>query len=135
MKNKTLISLDVGEKRIGVAKADTSVRMAFPLLTIEVTGNEVNIITDLVKREGGDTVVIGYPRNQQGETTAQTAFVEAFAAKLSGLKVPIEFQDESLTSVIAEQQLVAHKKDYTKADIDAYAATLILQDYLERHYG
>jgi putative holliday junction resolvase len=135
MKNKTLISLDVGEKRIGVAKADTSVRMAFPLLTIEVTGNEVNVIADLVKQEEADAVVIGYPRNQQGETTAQTAFVEAFAAKLSGLTVPLEFQDESLTSVIAEQQLVAHKKDYTKADIDAYAATLILQDYLERHYG
>ena len=135
MSSQTLISLDVGEKRIGVAKADTGVRIAFPLTTLEVDGNEVDGIARLVRDENATTLVVGYPRNQQGEATAQTAFVEAFTQKLSRLTVPIVFQDESLTSVIAEQRLVAQKKPYSKADIDAYAATLILQDYLEQHHG
>jgi putative holliday junction resolvase len=135
MSSQTLISLDVGEKRIGVAKADTGVRIAFPLTTLEVDGSEVDSIARLVHDEQATTMVVGYPRNQQGEATAQTAFVEAFVEKLSRVTVPIVFQDESLTSVIAEQRLVAQKKPYSKADIDAYAATLILQDYLEQHHG
>ena len=135
MSSQTLISLDVGEKRIGVAKADTGVRIAFPLTTLEVDGSEVDSIARLVHDEQATTMVVGYPRNQQGEATAQTAFVEAFVEKLSRVTVPIVFQDESLTSVIAEQRLVAQKKPYTKGDIDAYAATLILQDYLEQHHG
>ena len=135
MSSQTLISLDVGEKRIGVAKADTGVRIAFPLTTLEVDGSEVDSIARLVHDEQATILVVGYPRNQQGEATAQTAFVEAFVEKLSRVTVPIVFQDESLTSVIAEQRLVAQKKPYSKADIDAYAATLILQDYLEQHHG
>ena len=135
MSSQTLISLDVGEKRIGVAKADTGVRIAFPLTTLEVDGSEVDSIARLAHDEQATTMVVGYPRNQQGEATTQTAFVEAFTQKLSRLTVPIVFQDESLTSVIAEQRLVAQKKPYTKGDIDAYAATLILQDYLEQHHG
>ena len=47
------------------------------------------------------------------------------------LKVPYSFQDESLTSVMAETRLSADRKPYTKADIDAQAAVMILQDYLE----
>lgn len=133
MKIKSLISLDVGEKRIGVAVADPTVRIAVPFQTIEVDGNEVEAIAEIVIKENADTIVIGYPRNQMGESTAQTNYVENFAKQLEELAPTIVFQDESLTSVMAEQQLRAHKKPYTKGDIDAQAAAIILQDYLEAH--
>ncbi|MFZ2126180.1 MAG: Holliday junction resolvase RuvX [Candidatus Microsaccharimonas sp.] len=133
MKIKSLISLDVGEKRIGVAVADPTVRIAVPFQTIEVDGNEVEAIAETVIKENADTIIIGYPRNQMGESTAQTNYVENFAKQLEELAPTIVFQDESLTSVMAEQQLKAHKKPYTKGDIDAQAAAIILQDYLETH--
>ena len=125
--------LDVGEKRIGVAVADSSVRIAVAFDTIEVDGNELNAIAEIVIREGADTIIVGYPRNQQGETTAQTNYVENFAKGLEDIADNIIFQDESLTSVIAEQRLVSMKKPYTKGDIDAQAAAIILEDYMETH--
>jgi len=125
------ICLDVGEKRIGVAVADNAVRIAVAYQTIEVDGNEIQAIAELVVSEGVDTIVVGYPRNQSGEATAQTAYVEAFAERLTDLAKTIVFQDESLTSVIAEQRLQSYKKPYTKGDIDAQAAAIILEDYLE----
>jgi len=135
MASQSLVCLDVGTKRIGVAVADTSVRIAVAFTTVEVDGNEIEAIARIVADQGAKTIVIGYPRNQAGEATAQTAFVELFAERLSTLEVDIEFQDESLTSVMAEDQLAAHKKSYTKGDIDAQAAAIILQDYLEAHHG
>ncbi len=134
-KSTTIVCLDVGEKRIGVAVGDSIIRIAIPFETINVDGNEIQAITEVVSNEGADILVIGYPRNQSGETTKQTKFVEDFAAKLSGISASIIFQDESLTSVIAEQQLAVHKRPYSKADIDAQAAAIILQDYLEANYA
>ncbi len=133
--SKSVIGLDVGEKRIGVSVADIGVRIAVPFVTIEVDGNEIEAIAQLVIQEDADTIVVGYPRNQQGEPTAQTNYVEKFAEKLEYIEADVVFQDESLTSVIAEQRLAAHNKPYTKADIDAQAATIILQDYVEANYG
>lgn len=130
-KARQLLALDVGEKRIGVAMADSVVKIALPYDTFEVDGNEVKAITELVVRHDIDTIVIGYPRNQQGESTAQSDQVVDFAKKLELLDAKIVFQDESLTSVLAEQHLKAQKKPYQKADIDALAASIILEDYLE----
>lgn len=135
MASQSLVCLDVGTKRIGVAVADTSVRIAVAFTTVEVDGNEIEAIARIVADEQAKTIVIGYPRNQAGEPTAQTSFVELFAEKLETLGVDIEFQDESLTSVMAEDQLAAHNKPYTKGDIDAQAAAIILQDYLEANHG
>ncbi len=131
MSSQSFICLDVGEKRIGVAVADSSVRIAVPFETIEVDGDEIEAIAKIVVTERADTIVVGYPRNQSGEATAQTSYVEEFAAKLKDLAPNIIFQDESLTSVLAEQQLAVHKRPYSKGDIDAQAAAIILQDYLE----
>jgi putative holliday junction resolvase len=135
MSSKNLVCLDVGEKRIGVAVADTGVRIAVAFDTIDVDGNELQSIATIVVRENADTIVVGYPRNQSGEPTAQTAYVESFAAALVDIAPNIVFQDESLTSVIAEQRLQSHKQPYTKGDIDAQAAAIILQDYLESRYA
>lgn len=134
MTAKNLIALDVGEKRIGVASANTSIRIAIPTTTISVDGSEIKAIAEIVVRESVDTIVVGYPRNQSGEPTAQTVFVETFTEKLKDL-APIKFQDESLTSVTAEQRLKSRGKPYGKEDIDAEAAVIILQDYLEIHYA
>lgn len=131
-RNKTFLALDVGEKRIGVAVGDDGVGIAVPFETIDVDGNELKRVAELVVSENVDTVVIGYPRNQSGEATAQTAYAEAFAEKLADIAPKLVFQDESLTSVLAEQRLKSYGKPYTKGDIDAQAAALILQDYLER---
>ncbi len=133
--NKTLVALDVGEKRIGVALADTGVRIAVPYDTIEVDGKEIENIIELVMSESASIVVVGYPRNQSGLPTLQTAYVEKFVENLSELDAEVVFQDESLTSVMAEDQLKAHGRPYTKGDIDAQAAAIILQDYIEEHYG
>lgn len=135
MSSSTLIGLDVGEKRIGVSVADTAVRIAVPFSTVEVDGTEIETIAEIVVKEGADTIVVGYPRNQAGEATAQTAYVEAFVSRIETLAPTIVYQDESLTSVMAEQRLKAHNKPYTKGDIDAQAAAIILQDYLELHHG
>jgi putative Holliday junction resolvase len=130
--NKSYLALDVGEKRIGVAVGDNGVRIAIPFETIEVDGTEIQQIARLVVNENTDTIVIGYPRNQSGEPTAQTAYVEEFAKQLRDIASNIVFQDESLTSVLAEQRLKSQGKPYVKGDIDAQAASIILQDYLER---
>lgn len=135
MSSKKFICLDVGEKRIGVSVADSSVRIAVPLTTIEVDGTEIEAIAEHVIRENPEAIILGYPRNQQGEPTAQTHYVENFAERLKDLDKKIIFQDESLTSVLAEQRLISYKKPYTKGDIDAQAAVIILQDYLELHHG
>ena len=133
MSSQSLVCLDVGEKRIGVAVADTSVRIAVAFDTIEVDGNELDKIAEIIIRERAKTVVIGYPRNQQGETTAQTRYVENFAKQLEDIAEEVVFQDESLTSVMAENRLIDMKKPYTKGDIDAGAAAIILEDYMETH--
>lgn len=131
--NKTYVALDVGEKRIGVAVGDNGVKIAVPFDTLDVDGSEMMRIAKIVIDEKADTIVVGYPRNQSGEATAQTEFVENFASQLQDIAANIVFQDESLTSVLAEQRLKSYGKPYTKADIDAQAAALILQDYLEQY--
>lgn len=67
-------------------------RIAIAYDTLEVDGNEIQQIARLVTAEDIDTVVIGYPRNQQGEATAQTAYVEAFAEKLQDIAPEIIFK-------------------------------------------
>lgn len=131
-RSKKYLALDIGQKRIGVALGDDVVKIAVPMEAIEVDGNELEAIVKYIVREEADVVVIGYPRNQSGEATAQTAYVEAMAKQVETFAPKVVFQDESLTSVLAEQRLKVLGKPYTKGDIDAHAAALILQDYLEK---
>jgi putative holliday junction resolvase len=131
--NNVLLGLDVGEKRIGVAIADGVVMIARPLETVNVDGQEISRIGSLIEQENAKAVIVGYPRNQSGEPTTQTLFAESFGTQLAErLKIPVHFQDESLTSVLAEERLKSYGKPFKKSDIDAQAAVIILQDYLER---
>lgn len=132
--SKQLLALDIGEKRIGVAMANTEVKIAIPYGFIEVDGTEIEEINSLIVSESVDVLVVGLPRNQQGEPTRQTEFVQKFAKKLELSAPKMVFQDESLTSVLAEKRLNSFGKPYSKGDIDAQAATIILQDYIEENY-
>ena len=124
-----VMGLDVGERRIGVAVASGGVKIAVERGFIEVDGREIEKIRGMIEGEGVGLVVIGRPRNQSGEVTEQTRKVEEFAERLTGVEVV--FQDESLTSVLAEKLLKEEGRAYEKGDVDARAAALILQDYLE----
>lgn len=137
-----ILCLDVGEKRVGVAFADTAVKIAVPREMIPVDGNELPAIAKACRLEKAEILVSGFPRNSKGEETRQTEFVKEFIEKVKkyleeqGQKVPeIVFQDESLTSVQAESNL-SRKKELSRRDraaglVDSEAAAIILQDFLE----
>ena len=131
--SKSYVALDVGEKRIGVALARDDIKIAMAYDTLNVDGGEVQAIAEIIVREKADVLVVGYPRNQAGEPTKQTEFVERFIEQLRDIVSKIVFQDESLTSVKAEEILNARNQPYAKGEVDALAASLILQDYLETH--
>ena len=128
-----LIGLDVGEKRIGVARADSSTRIAVPIGFINVDGTEWQGIERLARINNTNFFVIGLPRSNEGKETKQSIYVRNFAKTLIQ-KIPearIKLQDESLTSVIAEERLKSRRRVYEKGEIDAEAAAIILQDFLE----
>ncbi len=138
-----IVALDIGEKRIGTAYADTKVRIAIPREMIPVDGNELANIAKFCRLEKAEVLVSGYPRNSQGEATKQTEFVVGFVEKIKayfesiGQALPqIYFQDESLTSVTAEERLSSKKHELSRNDrakgiVDSEAATIILQDFIE----
>ncbi len=125
----SILGLDVGEKRIGAALANTIARIASPYLTLANTDTVLDDIRGIIERESVELVVVGLPRNLSGEDTDQTRYCRQFAAQLESF-APIVFQDEALTSRKAEAELKARRKPYDKEDIDSLAATYILEDYL-----
>ena len=134
MKAKNLLGLDIGTRRIGVAVANSSIKIAIPLTTIEVNdGDEILQINKIIVNEKINTIVAGLPRNMSGEETAQSVYTKEFLENFKLSVNEIKFQDESLTSVQAENILKSYKKPYTKGDIDMQAAAIILQDYLEEN--
>lgn len=137
MKSLKLMALDVGTKRIGIALADSSIRIAIPFLTIEVENDLESVvkqIIELISKEEINILVVGLPRNQSGEETLQSVYTKEFVKKLEYSVDRIEFQDESLTSIQAEDRLKSYGKPYSKGDIDMNAASIILQDYLEENF-
>ena len=129
-----IIGLDVGTVRIGVARADTATKIAIPDGFINVNGQEISEIQRKLRLYNSNILVMGMPRSNNGNQTAQSEFVKQFArqvaATIPGLK--IYFQDETLTSVEAERRLKARKNNYQKGEIDAESASIILQDFIER---
>ena len=129
-----IIGLDVGTVRIGVARADTATKIGIPDGFINVNGQEISEIQRKLRLYNSNILVMGMPRSNSGNQTAQSEFVKQFArqvaATIPGLK--IYFQDESLTSVEAERRLKARKNNYQKGEIDAESASIILQDFIER---
>lgn len=123
-----VLALDVGEKRIGVARSSIIARLPEALDIIEVDGQEIQKIDELIEKHQVQIIVVGLPRNMQGQETQQSQQVRDFAKKLEGLGVMIEFQDESLTSVKAQEL----NQGKSEKSLDSEAAMLILDDYLAR---
>ena len=136
-----IIGLDVGERRIGVAVSDPSATLARPLSTLRTSGLDGNAlqvsldeITRLAADEPFEAIVVGLPRRLDGSPNAMTPRVERFAARLRDrVGVAVFLQDERLTSVEAESRLATREKNWRarKEQLDAAAAAIILQDYLD----
>ena len=131
MDARSILALDVGSKRVGVAIASLAARYPSPQTTLERTPNFAEELAVIIDAEDPAALVIGLPRGLEGQTTAQTAQTELFAEELrQAFGLPIYFQDEALTSQKAEDELEARGATYQKGDIDALAATYILEDFL-----
>lgn len=131
-------ALDVGDRRIGVALTSLIAKLPAPYDTIDrlQTPDAIGWICDFVAKENITVLVVGLPRDMQGTETEQTKKVRLFVSELaSKIDIPIVMQDEAVTSVNAENLLKAKGKPYNKADIDAAAAAIILQDYLSEQEG
>ena len=131
----TLIGFDFGERRIGVAVGETSTRIANPLGAIEESANEARFraIGRLVDEWQPAGFVVGLPRHADDSEHAVAKLAEKFARRLEArYHLPVEFVDETLTSAVAESELRASAtRRSRKADIDALAAAMILQSYLD----
>lgn len=124
---QSVIALDIGTVRVGVARGSLETKFANPLTTLD-TADFDEQFAQVLASEQPATVVVGLPRSLSGEDTPQTTFVRQFANEHLG-RVDITWQDEALTSRKAEEELQARKKPYVKGDIDALAASYILEDY------
>jgi putative Holliday junction resolvase len=135
------LGVDYGRKRIGLALSDPTGLLARAWKTIASSGLE-HQVAELARQiealrsepDGLSMVVIGLPRRLSGEPNEQTALVQTVAARLAALTpVPITLQDERLSSHQAEELLARTEKDWRKRKplLDATAAAVILQDYLD----
>jgi putative Holliday junction resolvase len=126
-----VLGLDVGERRIGVAISDPEARFAVPLSTIGRDGRELHALSRLVGDEEIGVVVIGLPVSMSGEEGAQAAATRAFGDRLAAsVGVVTEYWDERLSSVAAERLLGGHRIR-VRERVDAMAATLVLQAFLD----
>lgn len=129
--HRSILALDVGTKRIGVAVASLEARLPHPLITLDWDDTFFAALENIIEVEGVGALVVGFPRGMQGQHTAQTAAIETFTQQLrEHVALPIHMQDESLTSKHAEAELRAKGRPYDRAAVDALAATYILEDFL-----
>ncbi|MDR1300746.1 MAG: Holliday junction resolvase RuvX [Candidatus Nomurabacteria bacterium] len=135
-----VIGLDIGAKRIGIATASSDVKIAVPHAVVSVgenLGETFEELKNIILAEKTEVIIVGLPRNSKGEETKQSQLVKKFMTDFESavdLQQPIYYQDESLTSVIAEERLGATGRDFDKGKIDSEAAAIILTDYLERNF-
>jgi putative Holliday junction resolvase len=133
----TVIALDVGNKRIGVAASDPGGSFAFPVATLERTSlrRDIAAIVAMAAERDATTIVVGDPISLSGHRGPQAKIVDAFCASLAaGFAGTIERVDERLTTSAATDMLieadVSRKK--RKGVVDQLAATLILETYLAK---
>lgn len=136
MQKISALGLDVGSKRIGVAGCDGTGLIATGLTTIKRTSFEQDVcqFRELVEQREVQVLVVGLPYSMNGTLGFQARRVQNYARRLSAaLKLPVEYVDERLTSVEAEQLLHAEGRSPSrhKALIDRKAAAIILQQWLD----
>ena len=136
------MGVDYGQRRIGLALSDATGMLARAWKTIPRVGNPSQVATALAAEarmllhedDGLAAIVVGHPRRLNGEPTELTTSVEEVVARLRTLlPIPVVVQDERLTSHEAEGILAQREKNWRKRKtmVDAAAAALILQDYLD----
>jgi putative Holliday junction resolvase len=140
--NGRVLAIDVGGRRVGLAISDRSRTLARPLETIVVT-SEADAVDRVARRieelgaeeDGVTTIVVGLPARLDGSASDSTPVVIKFIDALKRrTHVPIVTEDERLTSREAESRLAANERNWRrrKAKLDAAAAAIFLQDYLDR---
>lgn len=128
--DNNILALDPGGRRVGVAIASLAARLPAPLTTI-TSEDQAEAAAKLAREHNAAAVVVGLPRSMNGSDSAQTEEAKRFAEELGELvEVPVFLQDESVTSIRAEEELKSRGKPYSKEDIDALSATYILEDFL-----
>jgi len=132
-----ILGIDYGEKRIGLAISDELEKFAFEYRVIENWNNEdlIEYLRQLINLEQIEKIVVGLPKNMQGEDTEKTQEVRDFAAMLENcLDIEIIFEDERLTSKMVDKVLrsmnISQKEARKRKDM--VAAKYILQSYLDR---
>ena len=132
----SILALDIGDKRVGVAVASLEARLPRPLTTVLRSQDCFEELRRIVRSEDIGEIVVGLPRGLEGQPTGQTEATESFISELkSEVGLPVHLQDEALTSKRAEAELEKRGKAYSKGDIDALAATYILEDFLGGYNG
>jgi putative Holliday junction resolvase len=140
-----IVGLDVGERRIGVAVSDATGTLARPVGVVRISGldgDAADRVCDEVARlaaedDGLSGLVLGLPRRLDGSPSEMTPRIEAFAHTLGRrTALPVVLQDERLTSREAEERLAVRERSWRarKARLDAAAAAVILQDYLDSRH-
>ncbi len=134
-----ILALDIGERRIGVAVSDPTGTIARPLQTLERTSQEKDFaaIVELVTEHNAQLVVVGRPLTLRGEVGPQAQEVERYASNLANaLPVPVQMWDERYSTSIAEEilhQTGRKRKQRNRGEVDAVAAAVILQGFLDSH--
>jgi putative holliday junction resolvase len=133
--DNTVIGLDIGDARIGVARAALGSFFPAPCDVILNDDRVYDRLKECISANKAVALVVGLPRNLSGDDTAQTKQVRSFASMLEQhLTVPIYFQDEAGTTKRAEQELNSHKRPPKgpAGSVDALAAAYILEDFLQQ---
>lgn len=125
-KNLKYLGIDWGEKRIGLAIAETSINMALPFKTVK----SINDLLIIIKEEEIDKIVVGEPVKMRGEAANNKAWLKFVSDLKQATKIEIELVDERLSSLAAD---ALHGNRKEKAARDEIAASIILQDYLDRN--
>jgi putative holliday junction resolvase len=136
------VGIDLGDRRIGIAVSDSSATLARPLRTVVRTGSDLvaarallAAIEEIGQEEAVGGLVIGLPKKLDGSASAQTERVQKMVTLLSSrTTIPIVLQDERLSSHEAEERLSVNERDWRKrkGSLDAAAAAVILQDFLDQ---
>jgi putative Holliday junction resolvase len=130
-----IMALDVGDKRIGVALSDALGITAQGLETLENTDATFVNIKQLCGRHQVSKIVVGLPRNMNGTYGPRAEYSREYALKLQEVVgLPIDFEDERLTTAAAERLMISADLSRKKRRqvVDKMAATLILQSYMQR---
>jgi putative Holliday junction resolvase len=130
-----ILSLDVGEARIGMAVCEREERLAVPLEVIERQEEEMDLrsILAIARREEAEALVVGHPLSLDGSRGPQARRVEAFARRLATYtSMPVELWDERLSTAEAKRYQSGRRRGRRKpATSDAIAAAIILQSFLD----